>query len=451
MLRANSRLRAHLGLHGTKFLEHAAGAIARLLPHTDVTSWTEGNAGSTGATWGDSDRRHVRVCINFQGSDRAIRAEVRRKAAPSGVGAVKRVVDKREYEICDEVALMVESVLSENTAQRALETLTQRFDEDVIAAHLQKHQKLDHKGIAIADVFAAMRTLAGQTYENKALSFGCLVDARSSKTSAVRFPTDFLTKKRYKALTDGFRTGYVVSKNGALIGFIDVDDARRAATDSGSYPEWAGYIAGASHKGRCGICLTRAGDILAFDNGVLRFSYRFGRWRYWNHSHLVDLLRGLARVQHVAPSLIKTVVTSVYRTSLDVSFRRTGGMLVVLRRRSDLREIVRAGDAIADDTRDPIDAAFDSALPGSKIQSTPRRIAAELAGIDGAVVVASSGELLAYGAVLQPKKRGKISATEGSRSKAAIGASNYGVVVKISADGGITVFHKGDEGSEFRK
>lgn len=388
MLRTNSKLRTHLGPHGTKFLEKASGAIARLLPHTDVTSWTEGNAGKTGATWGDQDRLHVRVCINFKGSDRAIRAEVRRKAAPSGVGVVKRVVDDREYAICDEVAEMVESVLLEHASggQRTLETLIHRFDEEVIAAHLQKHHKLDHKGsIAIADVFAAMRTLAGQTYENKALSFGCLVDAKASKTSQVRFPTDFLTKKRYKALTVGFRTGYVVSKNGALIGFIDVDDARRAATDSGRYPEWAGYMAGASHKGRCGICLTRAGDILFFGDGVLRFSYRFGRWRYWNHSHLIDLLRGLARVQHVDPSLIKAVVTSVYRTALDVSFRRTGGMLVVLRRRDDLRAIVRAGDAIADDTRDPIDSAFDRALPRSNIQSTPRRIAAELAGIDGAV------------------------------------------------------------------
>ncbi|MFN0252721.1 MAG: hypothetical protein ACKV2T_37955 [Kofleriaceae bacterium] len=445
MLRANSKLRVHLGPDKTTFLEEASGSIARLLPHTDVMKWTEGDAGKTGATWGDSDRRHVNVCINFEGSGRAIYSEVRRKAAPSGVGAVERTVDSREYAICDEVALMIENVLSEGAlgGPRALEMLANRFDEDVIAAHLQKHHKLDHQGIAIADVFGAMRTLAGQTYENKALSFGCLVDAKSSKTSDVRFPSDFLTKKRYKALTDGFRTGYVVSKNGALVGFIDVDDARRASTDSGRYPEWAGYIAGASHKGRCGICLTRAGDILVFDDGVLRFSYRFGQWRYWNHSHLIDLLRGLARVQHVAPALIKKVVTSVYRTALDVSFRRTGGMLVILRRRDDLRAIVRAGDAIGDDSRDPIDAAFDGALPGSKIQSTPRRIAAELAGIDGAVVVASSGDVLAYGAVLQPKRRGKISATEGSRSKAAIGASNYGVVMKISADGGITVFHKG--------
>jgi len=35
--------------------------------------------------------------------------------------------------------------------------------------------------------------------------------------------------------------------------------------------------------------------------------------------------------------------------------------------------------------------------------------------------------------------------TEGSRTKAGIGASNYGLVLKVSSDGDITVFHDGEE------
>ena len=55
------------------------------------------------------------------------------------------------------------------------------------------------------------------------------------------------------------------------------------------------------------------------------------------------------------------------------------------------------------------------------------------------------GSILAYGAVLEPKKKGDIHAEEGSRTKAAKGASNYGVSVKVSSDGDLTVFMLGKE------
>ncbi len=106
------------------------------------------------------------------------------------------------------------------------------------------------------------------------------------------------------------------------------------------YPEWAESMARISSEGRCGICLTRTGDILVFGDGALRFVYRFGRWRYMNHAHIVDLLRSLARVQRVPPRVVGAVARSVYRTAIDVSFRRSGGLLVVLRARKQLRKLV---------------------------------------------------------------------------------------------------------------
>ena len=72
-----------------------------------------------------------------------------------------------------------------------------------------------------------------------------------------------------------------------------------------------------------------------------------------------------------------------------------------------------------------------------------RRLTAEVAALDGAVVVNNRGRFLAYGAVLQPRRRGKVAGTEGSRTKAAIGASHYGLAVKVSSDGDITVYHEG--------
>ena len=180
-----------------------------------------------------------------------------------------------------------------------------------------------------------------------------------------------------------------------------------------------------------------------FDEGTLRFTYRYGRWHYWNHAHLVHLLRDLARTQHVPPRILGRVVGAIYRAALDVSFRRSGGLFVVLRSRANLGKVVRLGEAIAAVGRDKRDLEFDDVIGNHPIQAVPRSVAVELAALDGALVFANSGELLAYGAVLQPKRAGKLRGTEGSRTKAAIGASNYGLAIKVSSDGDITVYSKG--------
>ncbi|MEK6225398.1 MAG: hypothetical protein AABM40_03795 [Chloroflexota bacterium] len=351
----------------------------------------------------------------------------------------------REFDICTRVASKTASTLSSEQIRGApdvIAALRARFDEEVVADHLQERQGLT---LDLRELFEAMRTLAGETYENRSISLGCILDPYDESASSVKFPEDFFRLKKYKALTDGFRTAYVISSAGRLVRLIDLQrtDPDVELTGQSMFPEWAENIARLSRNGRCGVCLTRAGDFLVFVDGALRFVYRFGRWRYLNNAHIVDLLRNLARVQRVAPARVGVVTKSVYRTALDVSFRRSGGLLVVLRARARLRELVREGDCIDDDSRPEIDRALDGALPSRAIQAIPRRILAELAGLDGALVFANSGQLLAYSAILRPKRQGQIARTEGSRTKAAIGASLYGLVVKISADGGIEVFSEG--------
>jgi hypothetical protein len=289
--------------------------------------------------------------------------------------------------------------------------------------------------------------LSEQSYENKALTFGCILDPhQTGQPSGARFPSEFLQSKKYKALSDGFRTAYIVSTDGRVLSFVDLEKyGEKQLTEKHYFPDWTESIARSSRNGRCGIALSRQGDILVFDEGTLRFTYRYGRWQYWNHSHLVNLLRDQARAQRVPPNRVGRVVGAIYRAALDVSFRRSGGLFVILHNRKHLRKVVRDGDAIGDNNRSATDREFDEFLNGHTIQSLPRAVAVELASIDGAVVLDNSGNVLAYGAVLQPKKAGKLRGTEGSRTKAAIGASNYGLSVKISSDGDISVYIKGSE------
>lgn len=445
MLRANSRLRQKIGPQGVTFLSRAAGAVNRILPHVEVSAWTEHASWlEPGAVWTSPQRTGLRMTVSIGAKDRgrSLTAFVQRRGIPNQPNAGRRVLDLREQDICRRIARQLSNILgfySGAANSASLHAIGASFDEQVVAAHIQDHHELT---LVLSEVFGALHTLAEQTYENKALTFGCIIDPTSENDSKVFFPKDF-TAKKYRALSDGYRTAYHLSSSGRLLDFVDLDRFEpRVLTGKHFYPQWVEPMACASRDRKCGIALSRQGDLLVFDEGSLRFTYRNGRWQYWNHAHLVTLLRDRARAQHVPPKSIGLIVGELYRAALDVAFRRTGGLFVVLRNRHNLKKIVRIGDAIDDPGRAPADMAFDEAVGGAKI---PRSVMVELASLDGAMVLNNSANILAYGAVLRPRKTGRLRGSEGSRTKAAIGASHYGLSVKVSSDGDITVYHDGKQ------
>jgi hypothetical protein len=452
VLRANSPLRSLLDVSGTEFLDHACAAIQRILPHVEEPTWKEIQWKSARAVWTSTKRTAIRVTISIRNkndeSARSIQAEIRRRPLEGVRKAALRTLDLRELDICRRIALRVSRVLRHEPSQRSkrdgasLRAIRDAFDEHIVAQHIEKfHESAE---MPVTSLLDALHTLSEQSYENKALTFGCILEPEENgDEGSAYFPDQFLSSKKYKALSDGYRTAYDVSANGVIIDFVDLDRFERKSLSQKHYfPDWAEPIARASRGGRRGIALSRQGDILIFEEGTLRFTYRYGRWEYWNHAHLVHLLRDRARAQRVKQGTLGRVVAAIYRSALDVSFRRSGGLFIILRNRRNLRDIVRQGDAIGDVKRSEVDTEFDNVIREYNIQSLPRTVVAELASLDGAVVLDNSGRIRAYGAVLQPKKSGRIRGTEGSRTKAAIGASKYGLAVKISSDGDVTVYHK---------
>ncbi|MEN9661759.1 MAG: hypothetical protein RL324_708 [Verrucomicrobiota bacterium] len=173
----------------------------------------------------------------------------------------------------------------------------------------------------------------------------------------------------------------------------------------------------------------------------MRFTYRVGRWQYWNHRHICDLFINRARAQHVSPQHLGRVVRGIYRVALNASFRRGGALFVLLRNRNSLRKMVVLGDAIGDSGREKVHEAFDQTLSGQLIHNMPLVLATELSSLDGGVVFDNRGRLLAYGAVLKTSR--SFNSSEGSRTKAAISASHFGIAVKVSSDGDIGLWEEG--------
>lgn len=453
-LRKNSRLRSALGAEGVRFLEHAVAAVERILPHVELSRWKEvgGVSGKRGATWGDPSRRHIRLRLCFEGlgagagdpgdsNSRTVEILVSRRTAPTGVGNQPRTLDATEFDICNRVAKRIADVLVPHDRTRdgsdSLRAISALFDEHIVAGHLGQQHDFSFD---VVGALNAVRGLSEQTYENRALAFGCVFDAgtgRRRKPSQLQFPRDFVRRKKFKALTDGFRTGFRVGADGALVRVLDLRKASAKAS-KGFVPEWAREIAGQGPE-RLALALTRSGDILLFSGGNLRFSYRLGRWQYWNHAHLIDIIKNAARAQHVPPRQVGAVAKRLYRIALDVSFRRSGGLLVLLRSRGNLSKVVRQGDGISDPSRVLLDRQLDEALENHSVLGLSERVIAELAGLDGALVVANNGNLLAYGAILIAA-RARLADSEGSRTRAARSASSWGLAIKISSDGDIAVY-----------
>lgn len=364
LLRSNSRLRGVLGEYGVEFLEHAVGAFQRILPHVELTDWTQVEWADRESVWVDSKRKKIRVTLAIGNADHvnsgSLTAIVSRRHVPVAAQAAGGTLDMREFDICKRIATRISEVVEgapASTSGATMRAIRDSFDEDVVAQHIEIHQDLE---ISITTLLAQIRALSEQTYENKALSFGCLIDSNASdETPGAEFPKDFLRIKRYKALSDGFRTAYRVSANGRVLDFLDLDTSEsRPLTAHNYFPDWAEPLARNSRGGRYGIALSRQGDILIFDGGTLRFTHRHGRWQYWNHNHIVNLLCDRAKAQKVSSTTVNQAIASAYVGALDVSFRRSGGLFVILHNRRNLHRIVRVGDAIGDSKRGKADRRF---------------------------------------------------------------------------------------------
>lgn len=423
-------------------------SICRILPHIETSKWRVVTTGQTKVTWKEHNRT---LLVEFRPAARLIGVSflVQRKKIPSGIGAIARTIDTAEHGICISIIALASKLLSKSNKMDAsiLGSIEETFDELVVAKYLKKKHGLELDPFSI---FQQLKRLSAQTYENKTLTFGCIVDSNDDSKPAndAEFPASYFEFKRYRALSDGYHTAYKLSKKGKLVSFLEIPRVPlHSLHEQGKwFPDWSRDFALYCIGGKIGIWLTRHGDILIFEDGNMRLSYRLGKWQYWNHRHLTNLIKSLARAQNVTKKKLQEIISSLYRTSLDISFRRTGGLLVLLRNRTDILEIVREKDLIGAPNRQAAQTAFDLSLGPPEIQQISRQVLVELSSLDGAVILNNNGEILAYGAVLKVKKYGgEVQKQEGSRSKASVGASFFGIAIKISSDSGISIFQKGKE------
>jgi hypothetical protein len=255
----------------------------------------------------------------------------------------------------------------------------------------------------------------------------------------MRFEDALLREKWTRALLRDPLIGLVgVSLRGSIIGVATFKLSAAMGTAFAPHEKLI-PISSAVVPGTMAFVSSPHGDLyVLFSNGAT-FVKSQGRWRYFNYSLLAKL------VSKLVPSKI---AVGLVRMILDLSFERKGGLIVVLSDKDLMRRLVP--DHVDEKKSNESLRTFSLGLQIDDVSH--RQVLTSGAGIDGAIIISSEGLVLDCACMIgEPSlsdcnNAGKenLQRFPGARTTAAWNASIYGVAIKISEDGPITIFEKGN-------
>jgi hypothetical protein len=316
----------------------------------------------------------------------------------------------------------------------------------------------------IAATIHTLRTAALSTYENRRVSTGALLlgpgaePARATPWDALPYGVELTALKSVHRLCDGRRTLFLVDRDGDLCDIIDVEHWAAdlpAPGDAPSEPEapcartYTAHARATRHGGHVCLVLSPNQEIKVFAGGAQAFAFAHGRWRMFEPVTKYAVWRRAVANERVARVL--------YQTALDLAEERQGGLLVVLANPCEaVGRLIAPHDALAGELTcvapaeltpgDPLaKRALHYLARGRDVATIDPSVLEALAGLDGALVADRDGRIVAFGAILRHDPtllHGPIDA-EGARTTAALVASRFGPVLKISEDGIISCYLDG--------
>jgi len=261
-----------------------------------------------------------------------------------------------------------------------------------------------------------------------------------------------------RKLTDGEKATFLFSGHGECFGLFDsaevVDMARG---ESYPYVKWR-----LKHSACLQGLVGAAGQA---ERLLVEFSH--GEWRLGNHE---GFRRAVIDVEASASGPNERLMDVAER----LSECREGGLLVIVPDAqtltdagiADSRQLNRAGPGRVEQIAAEISekggflvdlehgvSTGDHSLSTAeylleqyrrkKVAAIPLSVLQRLAAVDGALIVSRKGELLGFGIILRSDGKDTSPQLEGARSNATRLASRYGVAIKVSSDGTISVFFQG--------
>ena len=312
------------------------------------------------------------------------------------------------------------------------------------------------KADRIASVIELLRVAALSSYENRPISTGvvllgtpndpCRPDAPPS-TSAPSYTESTTAIKSLFRLSDGVRTVFLANSEGRLLDIIDIERwasqvSRHQTLQVPCAKPYQPHARATLQQGHVCAVLSPSREIKIFAEGAEIFTFRGAAW------HLLDLQ---AKYKLWAEAVgAEALAMQIFQTALDLADAREGALFVVARETANaVEQLVAPADRLhvpahpsggrdgKPSRRDLLDL-----LEGRSLTDLDPNVLAALASLDGAIVVDQNARLLAAGAILRHPPSAELEAgvVEGARTTAALAASKFGPVLKVSEDGIITFF-----------
>jgi DisA bacterial checkpoint controller nucleotide-binding len=323
---------------------------------------------------------------------------------------------------------------------------------------------LDHRPYAIearearadriASVIELLRVAALSSYENRPISTGvlllgtsndpCRPDAPLPATAPTYTESTTAIKSLFR-LADGVRTVFLANSEGRLLDIIDIERwgsqvSRHQTLQVPCAKAYQPHARATLQQGHVCAVLTPSREIKIFAEGAEIFTFRGAAW------HLLDLQ---AKYRLWAESVgDEALAMRIFQTALDLADAREGALFVVARDTNAVAKIVAPADRLdvphPDSARQGPPSRRDllELLEGRSLTDLDPNVLVALASLDGAIVVDPNARLLAAGAILRHPPSAELEAgvVEGARTTAALAASKFGPVLKVSEDGIITFF-----------
>ncbi|HEV3201384.1 MAG TPA: hypothetical protein VGZ73_25970 [Bryobacteraceae bacterium] len=314
---------------------------------------------------------------------------------------------------------------------------TPYLDEDSVPGHRD----------VVASAIEVLRESSLLTYENRRISTGVILTGSGSDrfhanpvlpNGALQYTSSLVGIKSFHKLCDGLQTVFLVDRDGMLVDLVDMQEFSRAHDRSPlPAPSPARYLAhslATLEGGHICLVLTPNGEIKVFAGGVQVFNFLEGRW------HLTDIVEKYREFQKAMGDV--ALAERLFTAALNLAEYRRGGLFVVLDDPASVRELVSAPDLLENDgLRGSDKGQIHYLLRGKHLLNLDLSVLQSIARVDGGIVLDRDGRLLAFGAILRNAGE-HVTAQDGGRTTAAVHASRFGPVLKISEDGSVS-FYRG--------
>ncbi len=302
---------------------------------------------------------------------------------------------------------------------------------------------------SISRMLHALNQWSNRTYEGRKIPFSFLLILEEIDIGNIDKICEYLKDDASALLTDGITSYLEISKK-ISYKVASYYDSEQLGNNMPIVPYRFSSFGNTCISKTLGIILTVQGDILFVRKKKLIFAKRNNEWHSYDYDAFNETLFKDVPEMHIDANQKNSRIKMIYLTCLDVAFARTGGCLAVCHKNSltEIKKCINKNDICSEFCKEEReDKHFKREILDSVvINKTPfhnlcRKARQELLGIDGATVILTDGRFVTTGAIMDNNFKTETKDMHGgARTKIAMKLSEFGVAIKISADGYIECY-----------